>query len=51
MKTYVFSDEHNCDHTYVLAADAQATVEALQSQVKALQDKVDEYELGYRGFP
>jgi hypothetical protein len=27
MKTYVFSDEHNCDHTYVLAADAQRALD------------------------
>ena len=36
---------------FVLAADAQATIAALEQRIKELQDKVDEYELGYRGFP
>ena len=36
MKTYVFSDEHNCDHTYVLAADAQRALDAEREKVKRL---------------
>ena len=37
MKTYVFSDEHNCDHTYVLAADAQRALDAEREKAKELE--------------
>ena len=39
MKTYVFSDEHNCDHTYVLAADAQRALDAEREKVAFLEKK------------
>ena len=33
MKTYVFSDEHNCDHTYVKLADHDAALRRAKAEV------------------
>ena len=33
MKTYVFSDEHNCDHTYVRLADHDAALRRAKAEV------------------
>ena len=32
MKTYVFSDEHNCDHTYVRLADHDAALRRAKAE-------------------
>jgi len=33
MKTYVFSDEHNCDHAYVRLADHDAALRRAKAEV------------------
>ena len=33
MKTYVFSDAHNCDHTYVRLADHDAALRRAKAEV------------------
>jgi len=39
MKTYVFSDEHNCDHAYVRLADHDAALRRAKAEVLELATK------------